>query len=528
MEPRTGMMSRLSRRQLLGGLAGAAATALLAACGGTATNTPVPASSAAPSKAGAAPSAASAAPSAAGSTAPAASPAGGGGATATAGTSAASVRPSAAGGATPAASSSTAPATPATSASAATTPTPLPSSLSLTLEFWFGEPPENGPADMAAAFTKIYPNIKVNPTRYVNDDAGNTKLDTALQGGTPIDVYMSYGIPRLGQRIKAGAAVDLTPFIGADPAVKAWTESTQGLYKSDGKLFSLPTVRDPFGVIVNKTALEKAGQKVPEKWTIDEFRAMSKQLSKGDVYGTYTPPDTARIALGSNYWYKADGKSSNFDNPAFLQWMQLWRGMIDEKSAFPWTEVLAQNLRTYQQNVFLGGQAIFWPASAFNLRYVNDLQNYPHDFITTFAPMPAPAGVAKPFNPGSISNDVVMNPKTKNKEAAWAFLRFRLLEGAQYMLKSGKAPAFPGTSADAVVEGILGPNRDKLYDVAAFRKIYVDPVYDLVNDTISTAGAAIMQIVNQQTDRCLIGEITPEQWVTTVKQQADEAIQKAG
>jgi multiple sugar transport system substrate-binding protein len=521
MEPRTGMMSRLTRRRLLGGLAGAAATALLAACGGSATNTPVPAASTAPSAAAAAPSASSAAPST--------SPASGGGATATAGTGAASARPSAPGGATPAASGSTAPATPATSAAGvATTPTPLPGTLSLTLEFWFGEPPENGPADMAAAFTKIYPNIKVNPTRYVNDDPGNTKLDTALQGGTPIDVYMSYGIPRLGQRIKAGAAVDLTPFIGADAAVKAWTESTQGLYKSDGKLFSLPTVRDPFGVIVNKTMLDKASVKVPEKWTIDEFRAMAKQLSKGDVYGTYTPPDTARIALGSNYWYKADGKSSNFDNPAFLQWMQLWRGMIDEKSSFPWTEVLAQNLRTYQQNVFLGSQAAFWPASAFNLRYVNDLQNYPHDFVTTFAPMPVPAGVTKPFNPGSISNDVVMNSKTKNKEAAWAFLRYRLIEGAQFMLKSGKAPSFPGTSPDAVVEGILGPNRDKLYDVAAFRKIYVDPVYDLVNDTISTGGAAIQQIVNQQTDRCLIGEITPEQWVAMVKQQADEAIQKAG
>ncbi|MGN6674920.1 MAG: extracellular solute-binding protein, partial [Thermomicrobiales bacterium] len=80
----------------------------------------------------------------------------------------------------------------------------------MTIEFWFGEPPENGPQALADAFMKQYPGIKVNTTRYVNDDTGNTKLDTALQGGTPIDVYMSYGIPRLGQRIRAGVAEELT------------------------------------------------------------------------------------------------------------------------------------------------------------------------------------------------------------------------------------------------------------------------------------------------------------------------------
>ena len=216
-------------------------------------------------------------------------------------------------------------------------------------------------------------------------------------------------------------------------------------------------MRDPFSVIVNKTLLDKAGVKVPERWSIDEFRALSKQLSGRDVYGTYTPPDVARQILGPNYWYKAGGTESNFDHPAFRQGMELHRGMIDEKSAFPWTEVLAQNLRTYQQNVFLGSQAAFWPGSQFVLRYVNDLEKYPHDFVTGFAPMPAPAGVAQPFNPGSISNDVVINPKTRNKDAAWAFLRFRLTEGAQYMLKSGKAPAFPGTDPTVVENGILGP-----------------------------------------------------------------------
>ncbi len=100
-----------------------------------------------------------------------------------------------------------------TGGAAAASPTALKTMGTVTLEVWGGVPPETGPGDLVAAFSKAYPNIKVNYTRFVNDDTGNTKLDTALQGGTPIDVYFSYTVPRMGQRIKAGVAEDLTPYI---------------------------------------------------------------------------------------------------------------------------------------------------------------------------------------------------------------------------------------------------------------------------------------------------------------------------
>ena len=80
----------------------------------------------------------------------------------------------------------------------------------VTIQFWGGEPEENGPGDMVAAFNESQAEYQAVYTRYVNDDTGNTQLDTALQGGTEIDVYQSYGIPRTSQRIGAGAALDLT------------------------------------------------------------------------------------------------------------------------------------------------------------------------------------------------------------------------------------------------------------------------------------------------------------------------------
>ena len=496
---------RLTRRTLLGGASLGGLTLLLAACGAATTPT-------AGSGAG---GGATSVPATGGGGAPTSAPT-------AAATSAASARPATT------AVSSPAIASPASSAGAGTFPSPTVLKASgVTLEVWGGVPAENGPADLVAVFQKAYPEITVNYTRYVNDDTGNTKLDTALQGGTPIDVYFSYDFPRMAQRIKAGVAEDLTPYVNADPAVKAWATETEGIFKYQDKFQSLPTTTEPNFMFVNKKLADAAGVKFPAQWMIDDFRAVAKQLSTKDVYGTYGPPDITQMVLGPNRWYKADG-TSNFDNPVYKQYLELYRGMIAEKSAFPWSEVLAQNLRAYAQNPFLSGQVATWISSTFSLRYVNDKEKYPHDFVTSFVAKPNPPGVAKPYNGGGINNWIMMQPKTKNKDAAWAFLRYWLSDGAQYMLKGGKIPAFPGTSIDAIVAGILGPNRDTLYDVESFRRIIADPSIRYITDTESKGAAEIQKIVQEQTDRCLINEITPEQWVTTVKAQADEAIKKAG
>lgn len=398
----------------------------------------------------------------------------------------------------------------------------------VTLEVWGGVPGENGPQDLIDAFTKANPSIKVKYTRYVNDDTGNTQLDTALQGGTPIDVFFTYAVPRLGQRIKAGAVADLTSYVTADAGVKKWVTETDGIFTSGGKYYSLPTTKEPNFLFVNKDKLEAAGASVPAAgWTIEEFRTLSKTLTKDGAFGTFAPPDTARQKLGPDYWYKKGGKESNFDDPAFKESIQLHRDMIDDGTAFPWTDVLAQNLKAYAQTPFLTQQTMLWQNSSYSLRFVSDKKQYPHDFVTTFAPSPLVSGIKDPWNGGGINNWIMAKEGTKNLDAAWTFIKYWLIEGAQYMLKAGKIPSYPGTDETAVVEGILGPDREKLYDVEAYKKVVFNPAIRLVTDTITTAGAEIQTIVDGLSDRCFIGEISVDEWVSETKKQADAAITKA-
>lgn len=398
----------------------------------------------------------------------------------------------------------------------------------VTLEVWGGVPAENGPQDLIDAFMEANPSIKVNYTRYVNDDTGNIQLDTALQGGTPIDVYFTYAVPRLGQRIGAGAAADLTPYVTADADLNAWVTETDGIFTYEDKYYSLPTTKEPNFIFINKDKLDAAGASVPESgWTIEEFQELAKTLTADGAFGAYAPPDVARMKLGPDYWFKEGAKESNFDDPAFREDMQLHRDMIDAGTAFPWTDVLAQNLRAYAQTPFLTEQTILWMNSSYSLRFISDKEQYPHEFVTSFAPIPVPADTTDPWNGGGINNWIQVKEGTENPDAAWQFTRFWLVDGAKYMLKAGKIPAFPGTDEDAIVEGILGPDRDTLYDVEMYRKVVFADDIRLVTDTITTATAEIQQINEGLSDKCLIGEITVDEYVTEVKEQADVAIAAA-
>jgi multiple sugar transport system substrate-binding protein len=394
----------------------------------------------------------------------------------------------------------------------------------VTLEVWGGVPPESGPQEICDGFTEAT-GIKVNYTRYVNDDTGNTQLDTALQGGTPIDVFFTYGTPRLGQRIKAGVALDMADYVAGDTVINDWVTATPSIFSYEGGRFNLPSVREPNFAFINKDKLDAAGAALPEAgWTIAEYMELTKTLTGDNAFGAYSPPDTARETLGSNFWYNADGTASNFDNPAFRENIERHKAMIDDGTAFPWSDVLAQNLKVYAQTPFLTEQTMVWFNSSYSLRFIKDKEQYPHEFVTTFAPFPVPDGVAEPWNPGTLGNDLLIHAETKDPDSAWQFVQYWLKDGAKFMLKAGKIPSVPGTDEDTVVEGILGPDRETLYDIEAYKKVVFDPAEKLVGDTIITAGAEIQSIVEGLTDRYLIGEIDADEWVSEAKSQADAAI----
>lgn len=396
----------------------------------------------------------------------------------------------------------------------------------VTLEVWGGVPPENGPQDLIDAFMAANPGITVNYTRYVNDDTGNTQLDTALQGGTPIDVFFTYQVARLGQRIGAGAAADMTAYVTGDEEIGTWINETDGIFVTEeGVYHAIPTTQEPQFIFINKNAFEDAGIEIPTSgWTIDDYVERAREMTGDIAFGAYAPPNTAPLTLGPNAWYKEGGTESNFDHPAFAETYGRHRDMIDEGIAFPWTDVLAQNLRAYAQTPFLTEQAHLWVNSAWSLRYVNDKEQYPHDFVTTFAPLPKLPGVENQYNGQGINNWALMGANTQHPDEAWAFIRYWLTDGAEYMLKGGKIPAYLTIDEETVVNGLLGPDAQELYDVETFRSVIFDPEIRYFTDTITTGAAEISSVLTGLEDQLLIGEITVDEFITDLKAQADDIL----
>src|SRR5689334_13118272 len=86
------------------------------------------------------------------------------------------------------------------------------SSDPIKLTLWGAVPSENGPQEVVDNWNKQNPDIQVEYVRFVNDDAGNLKLDTALISSQPVDMYVNYDFSLYEKRIKAGNALDLSKF----------------------------------------------------------------------------------------------------------------------------------------------------------------------------------------------------------------------------------------------------------------------------------------------------------------------------
>ncbi|TMR24914.1 extracellular solute-binding protein [Nonomuraea turkmeniaca] len=399
------------------------------------------------------------------------------------------------------------------------------------LNVWGGVPPESGPNAMIEAFQKQHPGITVTYTRYVNDDQGKLKLDTSLQGGVPIDVFFSYDNPTLGKRVQAGLTADLTGRVKNDSGLAQFgpDASPTANLVYDGKIYSVPAQKAPTLIFANDTMLSEAGITIPDGWDINDYRDVAKKLSKaGKVFGTFSTPPIHRYTLGPDYYYSEDGKSSSFSDPAWRQYLELALAMQEEGSVLPRRTIIAEKLQTFSHGPLLTGRVAMLPGQVFVLRYISDLEEFPHDFKVRALPNPAPVKGQEFWNDGPIGDHISISAKSKQQDAAWSFVSF-WMNNSHLMTKGGRLPSILDPSKQSqTIADLLGPERDKLYDVASFEKVIFGTEYKFPVDTITTASNQVDTIYKKLHDQVLLGQITVDQMLAQATKEADEAIKAAG
>jgi multiple sugar transport system substrate-binding protein len=349
-----------------------------------------------------------------------------------------------------------------TTETAETTATETPKKDPVKLVMWGGVPETAGPQEAVDNWNAQNPDIQVEYVRFVNDDAGNLKLDAALMSGQNADLYVSYNPTLLDNRIKSGNALDLSSFTDYDIAAKMGPYSEA--YKTDGKFYALPTKTNKFFVWINKNALDEAGLEVPKEWTLETLREYAKALTKPGRYGYVAFDWTMNVQMDGviQNQYDKDG-TSQLNNPAVKQSLELYHQMMHVDKSMP---ELGEQLATKMDvtAMFLKGEAAMLAAGDWIFRSASNLTDFPREFVIATAPFPSLAGYESVFAvEGGLGDAVSINAMSKNTEAAWEFLKWYADGGMTPLIKGGRIPASNTVNAQEAVQTMV-QGVENLYD----------------------------------------------------------------
>ncbi|WNR43264.1 ABC transporter substrate-binding protein [Paenibacillus roseipurpureus] len=413
---------------------------------------------------------------------------------------------------------------------AAATPTPE-AQKPVTLKFWGGVPPESGPQEAVDNWNKANPNIKVEYTRYVNDDPGNLKLETALLSNTDApDIFMNYGDDKITKRQAAGMAEpldDLIAKVGFD--VEGIIGASNIKKFADGKYYYLPANKNLGAVLFNKKALDEAGEKLPTAWTWDDFSAMATKLNKGDRKGTMLDPALAwfgdlvlQTSKPQDWFITADG-TSNFNSPAAKKGLELQQSLESKGVMMKYSEAVAGKITV--QNELLTGKAAMAASQIYIIRYIKDTKSFPHDFKVSFAPYPQFTAGGN-VNPGGGMGDYMsINKNSKNKEAAMKFMSWYLQEGNMSMVPGGRIPTNKKADASKIASILIGDAKD-LIDEDSLKALLAGS-YTFPTSYNVPVPTELKAIFKDEMEKYLLGVQPIDKALETMKTRADASIKGA-
>jgi len=304
----------------------------------------------------------------------------------------------------------------------------------VTLKYYSNAKGEPGEPMMKVveAFNAQSENVKVEHVALVqNNDSREMlqKLDVLSASGEEVDIVLLNNEGFVLERAGNGMLYPLDEFFQAGSITPEDEYYRNPVY--DGKYYGAMTDAGFWFVALNETHLKDAGLEVPTfGWTWDDFRTYAKKLKESgeNRFGAYfhTFGEYANIVAYTDFknpQLKEDG-TLQFDDPSFESWFNMRRGMeLDDKSVRPLADVLAA--KQHWATDFMNDITSMMPIATYAIdeAFLND-ESYPRDFKITFAPLPRSSTTTEPGLTSIGGSFLTMHKNSKNKEAAFEFIRY--------------------------------------------------------------------------------------------------------
>ncbi|OPH59915.1 hypothetical protein BC351_18485 [Paenibacillus ferrarius] len=398
------------------------------------------------------------------------------------------------------------------------------------LKWWGGTPEESGPKAVVDKWNAANKDIQVEYVRFVNDDPGNTKLDTALLSSNDApDLFINYNDAIMDRRINAGMVEPLDDLIKKVGFDVGGVIGSGNLAKNKGKQYYLPGAKSLNLMLFNKSSLDAINEPVPVDWTWDDYAALAKKLTKPGQFGAFLAPtweplafQTLTTAKPIDAYYAADG-TSNFKDNAFKKGLEIQKQLLDAKALRPYAEGVANKILPEEE--LLKEKVAMAFAGTYLIRYIKDEKAFPNrKFQVAFAPVPQ-MEKGKNVNSGGLSDKLSINSHSANKEAAMKFLAWYLTEGNMEMVAGGRIPSNLKTDINKVAELLIG-DKAQYFDKASFLNV-IKANYTLAVNPTTAGSAAIRKALFEEAEKYFLGAQALDKTIEVMKQRADEAIKTA-
>lgn len=296
----------------------------------------------------------------------------------------------------------------------------------ITFSFW-GLPEEVAVQEqITAEFNKVYPNIKVNLDHVSGNGDYNQTILTRIAGNNAPDVFYmgEVMVPIYSEK---GVLEDLMPYATRDEIDfdDYWSGVLTPCGYNDGNLWAFAKDCGPYFIYYNKAHFDEIGEPYPDgSWDTAKFEEVCKKLTKTDDKGKIT-----RYGLAAeNGWcswfalaYKNGGKIMDdechrfVDDPKTAEILQWYFDLSNVEHVTTNPDIMVSMGGGAEVDVFKGDLASMVIGGRFMTYFLKDFTG---DYgFTTF---PKAEDENQPLQFVSLG----MSKDSKNKDAAWEFIKF--------------------------------------------------------------------------------------------------------